>query len=46
MASAFAGWNGHEVVHVEAGMVPGEEQACAVFVEQAGVLQEALRKKW
>ena len=39
--AAVAGWNGHEVVDREAGVVPGEEKAGAVVVEQTGPLEQA-----
>jgi hypothetical protein len=37
----ITGWNGHGVVDREAGVVPGEEEAGAVVVEQAGPLEQA-----
>jgi hypothetical protein len=38
--AAVAGWDGHEVVHAEPGMGPGEEETRAVLVEQAFALEE------
>jgi hypothetical protein len=39
--AAVAGWDGHEVVDREAGVVPGKEQSGPVLVQQAFALEEA-----